>query len=530
MRKNILLIALLFLLLVSTTGAAFAAEEPKLPEPFCGKLAKSDCDLIKKSQEASTAVESMVTNIQIDLAVSGIPEMPFEELAFSITEDAVIFTDPAMMAEMNKLAQMDAEALLEDPEKMSSMIVDFYATLGLDLNLNITMPSEVAELLSADAPVAIPEEITLHVIMKDGFAYVATEDLAIFEPAIAEMGEWIGIDFAGLMEKALSEGMAQNPADLQAMATSFSLGNILNAEASRNMIEEYVLVERLKDGKAGTQKTAVFQNSFDFAGFVTSEAFWDLVTENLDTINAMSDTQITEEELQEAKLALTFLGPAIFKDLEFATTQSIGQKDYHLYASTLDLNWDLTSIAAFAEAAQSGGKLPKRDADAKPALITIGMESTNSDFNDAPEIEAPENATIIPLEALESAMGDSGSAAMTAEEESSDTSDAATSECASLLSLDFVETLDVPYTATVAAADMDEPLVLECPGYLFDENDDTKFFTCSETGIILSGLAPEELELTISLEDGTEMVQSITPEYEPLDACAFAAVDVELEK
>lgn len=528
MRKNILLIALLCLLLVSATAPVFAAEEPKLPAPFCGKLAKSDCDLLTKSQKASTTVESMVTNIQIDLAVSGIPEMPFEELAFSITEDAVLFTDPALMAEVSTLSQMDPEALLEDPEKLTSLLVDFYSTLGLDLNLGITMPSEIAELISEDAGIPVPDEITLHVKMKDGFAYIATEDLAVLEPSIAEMGEWIGIDFAGFMEKALSEGALQDPAQMQGMTTGMAMGGMFNSEAIRSMIEEYVLVERAKDGKAGAQKTAVFQTTFDFAGFVTSEAFWELVTENLETINAMSDTQITEEELQEAKLALTFLGPALFKDLEFATTQSIGQKDYYVYGSTLDLNWDLTSIAAFAEAAQSGGKLPKRDADAKPALVTVAMETTNSDFNDAPEIEAPENATIIPLEALESAMGESSSAAMTEEEATS--SDAAASECASLLSLDFTETLDVPYSATVAAADLDEPLVLECPGYLFDENDDTKFFTCSETGIILSGLAPEELELTISLEDGTEMIQSITPEYEPLDACAFAAVDVELAK
>lgn len=531
MRKNILMIALLLALFSSTTGSVFAAQQTKTPEPFCGTLAKSDCDLLKKSQAANMQVESVVTNVQIDVSVTGIPEMPVDELAFSITEDAVVMTDPELMADMAGLAGMDAAALMEDPEQLTDLLVGFYSTLGLDLALEITMSPEIAELLSADSPVAIPDEITLHVKMKDGFAYVNTEDLAVFEPAIADMGEWLGVDFAGFMEQALAQGAMQDPAQMQGMATGMAMGSMFNSEEMRNMFEEYVLVERLKDGKAGTQNTAVFETTFDFAGFVTSEAFWDLVTENLDTINAMSETQITEEELQEAKLALTFLGPALFKDLEFATTQSIGQKDYHVYASTFDLNWDLTSILAFAEAAQSGGALPKRNANAKPAVISLTMETTNSDFNEAPEIEAPENATIIPLEALESAMGPSDSAALSEESTSSDESEATATECTSMLSIDFTETLDEPYTAAIATADLAEPLTLECPGYLMpEEGNDSQFYTCSESGIILSGLAPEELELTISLEDGSEMVEIISPEYEPIDACSFAAVDLELTK
>lgn len=529
MRKNISTLFLLLILLVSTAVPAWAADAPKTAEPFCGTLAKSDCDLIKKSQAASLDIQSVVTNAQIEAAVSGIPELPFKELAISITEDAVVSSDPTVIADLAGLQNANPEDLMKNMDKLMASLLKLYSSLGLDLALTVKMPAELAELLSEDAPVQIPEKITLHLKMVDGFAYVKTEDLAVFEPSVTEMGEWLGIDVVGLMKKALAEAAKnQDPAQAQGMATGFAVGSMLNNEQIRSLIEDYVQIERAKDGKAGTQKTAVFNTSFDFAGFVASDALWELLAQNRAALNSMSDTQVTEAELQEAKLAMTFLGPALFKDLEFAITQSIGQKDYHVYESGFSFDWDLTSVLAFAQAAQSGGKAAKRSANTPPAKVAFSVMTKNSDFNAAPKIEAPENATIIPLEALESSMEseNTGSDDATASDDTASSDD--TAACQDVLTINFLnEELD-SYNAELNLPDMD-PVQLECPSASDMSSDEEISYACSANGIVISGAAPEEISIT--LEWGkTKLTDKLLPEYESVGKCYIGSTDLDLSK
>jgi hypothetical protein len=530
MRKNISTILLLLLLLLSTTAPAWAADTPKTAEPFCGDLAKSDCELIKKSQAASLDIQSVVTNAQIEAAVSGIPEMPFKELAISISEDAVIVSDPTVIVELASLQNSKPEDLMKNMDKLMPALMKLYSTIGLDLSLTVKMPAELADALSQDAPVQIPEEITLHLKMVDGFAYVKTEDLAVFEPSITDMGDWLGIDVVGLMKKALAEAEKnQDPSQTQAMASGFAVGSMLNNEQIRTLLEDYIKIERAKDGKAGAQKTAVFNTSFDFAGFVASDALWELIAQNREALNSLSDTKVTEAELQEAKMAMTFLGPALFKDLEFAITQSIGQKDYHVYESGFTFDWDLTSVLAFAQAAQSGGKAAKRSADTPAAKVSFSAVTKNSDFNAAPAIEAPENATIIPLEALDSSMGSEETAQDDStgsdnEAESSDDSAA----CKDTLTINFInEELD-SYSAQLNLPDMD-PVKLDCPSTEDMSSDEEIAYACSPTGIVINGAAPEEVGITLKWGK-TSLTDKLLPEYESVGKCYIGSADLDLAK
>lgn len=398
MRKHILMFFLIFSLLLATAGAAFAQE---LPEPFCGDLDDEDCEIIAKSQEAMLEVNEYTSSSELDLSITGIPDLPFEELAFNWQQDVIVAMDPELLLAIVEWQRMAPQEMMESMEELSELILQLYSTIRLDADFRLTMPEEIAALLSADSPVEIPEEIALQVIMADGFAYVNTEDLAVFEPSITEMGDWIGIDIVGAMEMALAENESQlSQADQQAMMQGFAIGSMFSSEGLSNLIEDYVVLERLDDETVGDQDAAVFSGSFDFAGFVASEGLWDFLEENLDLINQMSEQQLTTAELQQARTALTFLGPAIFQTLEFETTQTIGLDDFYTYASDLTIDWDLTTIMGFVAAMERGGP-PARAGQGSDAAFNLSISTTNADFNDAPEVEAPEDAFIIPLEAME---------------------------------------------------------------------------------------------------------------------------------
>src|SRR5688572_13490425 len=100
MRKHVLTVFLVFVLSLSTTGAALAQE---LPEPFCGDLAAEDCEILQKAQEAMLDVTSYTSRSEIEFYLAGVPDLPVDELTFSWTQAVNIAMDPELMQEMAAL-------------------------------------------------------------------------------------------------------------------------------------------------------------------------------------------------------------------------------------------------------------------------------------------------------------------------------------------------------------------------------------------------------------------------------------------
>jgi hypothetical protein len=398
MHKYLLTGFLVFALVLSTAGAAFAQD---LPEPFCGDLSDDDCEIIANAQEAALELSSYTSSAEFDVSVSGIPDLPADELAFQWTQDVNFAVDPDLLANMADFMTMAPEEMMDNQEEMTDVVLDFYQGLSLDADFSLTMPEEIAALLSADSLVEIPEEIAVQVVIVDGFAYVNTEDLAVFEPSLTDMGEWIGIDLVGLMEMGFEQSMAaaQDAPQQQSMMAGFAAGAMFSNEEVRNLVEEFTIVERLDDESFDDEDAAVFSTTFDFGGFVASEGLWDFVEANLDLINQVSEEQITPEQLQEVRMGAAFVGPMLFQTLDFASTQTIGLDTYYPYASELTIDWDLSTIMGFVQAMQ-GGDTPS-GGERPDAEFNLSLSTTNSNFNDAPEIAAPEDAYIVPLEAME---------------------------------------------------------------------------------------------------------------------------------
>lgn len=393
MHKNLLMVLLLLALSLFSTGTALAQD---LPEPFCGALAEDDCEILRQSQTAQLEVTSSTSSVEMVATVLGVPGLPAEELVFNWLQDATIHIDPEVMMEMIELQMAGPEEMIENMDALGDLTVELYRTMDLDAEVSLSLPQEIAALLSAQSGIDVPEELMMHVILKDGIGYIAAEDLAFIDPSIATMGEWFGVDIAGAVEMGFEQSMnAQNAADQQAMMQSMAIGSLLNDEEVRGLFEGFVTAERGDDGEVEGAEVAVFESGFDFAGFLSSPGFWSLIAENLDAINAMADMQLTAEELQQAQMGMTFLGPALLQGLTFNSTTSIGLDDNLPYAQTIDFAWDLSSLLAFAA---STGALPA--GSPSEAMISLEVDSVSSDYNSAPEIEAPEDAVIIPLDAM----------------------------------------------------------------------------------------------------------------------------------
>jgi hypothetical protein len=394
MRQKILLVLLVLSLLVFTVGPVFAQD---MPAPFCGKLSADDCDILKSSQAAQMELSSMTSTVDASTTVAGLPGLPADKLTFNWSQDTTISLDPKITQQMLQMQMAGAASIMKNMKDFADVTVQFYKSLGVDATADVTLPKEIAQLLSTQSGIKVPEKLTVQVIMKDGFAYIATAGLTFIDPKVADMGDWIGIDVASLVEMGFAQSMnTKDPAQQQAMMESMAITSMLSSDQVHSLFDEFVQVERLDDDTVDGTDVAVFQHGFDFAGFLASPGFWQLIEDNLDTINSMSETPITAEQLQQARMAITFLGPALLQGLKLQATDSIGLEDYYQYAQNVDFNWDLSGLLQFAG---TTGALPA--GTPTDGAISLTVDSSNADFNDAPEIKAPENAMIVPLQAMQ---------------------------------------------------------------------------------------------------------------------------------
>ncbi|MEZ4860750.1 MAG: hypothetical protein R3C14_05560 [Caldilineaceae bacterium] len=401
--KKMGLILLLVCLLVFTATPVFAQE---LPEPFCGNLSTADCDILIASQEAMLGVESGVYNSEMNLLISGVPGLPADEVSFNLSQDATYSFDPKLVAGLAKVQMMKPEEITANVEDVLDLLVNFYGSLGYDGHMNLVMSQEVADILSAEAQTPIPNDFDVAFRIVDGYGFLDLASLAAFAPDTEGLQGWAGIDLLTLMKMGLQQGLDPNAVNaagnsMPASLAGFGIGNYLNSPEGRAMMEQFVKVERLRDETIDGQDVAIFRSTFDFGRFVGSPIFRDLVLSQLDTINQAAKTDLTQDQVTEGLTMLSFVGPMLFTGLDFHSAQAIGLDDQYVHQSEFVFDWDLSSLVGVAKMVDSQGEmgLSTMLGDSAP-VISFEITSNASDFNSAPAVETPENAQIIPLEAL----------------------------------------------------------------------------------------------------------------------------------
>lgn len=405
MTRKLLMALLAALLLVALPGAAAFAQEEE-PPIACGDLSDDDCEMLKESRLAMMELTEYTAQLDLAMSLSDLPNLP-KDLSVSLTSDGVFHVDPELSAQLSGMQGMSPEEMMEDMEQIADLLSDLYFTIAFDLMLDLQVSEDIADLLSMQAGMPLPEELNLPMRMVDGYFYLNIDDLAKMIPDAEGLEGWLGIDVGTLMSDALEQSMAQmeqgampaNPA-----MTGMVLANIQQNLAIQEAVNDFIQVERLDDAEVDGVEVAQFRYTFDVAAFVSSPEFMEMMMSQLKIQMAanpdMAETMpMTEEDMEMLAAMAPMMAPMLLSGLEFDTVSSIGLEDKYVYATETHVDWDLSTIVNLAAAAGQGK--PSRAKPAGSSSFTYDLMVTNADFDDAPEVEAPEDAIIIPLDAIQ---------------------------------------------------------------------------------------------------------------------------------
>lgn len=176
------------------------------------------------------------------------------------------------------------------------------------------------------------------------------------------------------------------------------LGRLMGDAAIRQLLDPYVTVERLDDEQRGGEQVAVFRTSLDFARLAARPDFSRLLRLLVDYAGGVSGEAVNEQEVGMALLGFQIFANLLVRASQFEMLQAIGIDTPYLYQQALSVRLDLGGLLAFL--ALTGEDLPAELRGAKP-IFALKIDYGYCDFDAAPAVEKPADATIIPLDSLD---------------------------------------------------------------------------------------------------------------------------------
>jgi hypothetical protein len=385
-------------------AAALAQDEfIPLPAPFCGGLSDPDCQLLTDSQELMRYVSSMRSALVVKSGLVGIPDIADEDMMFDMTMDMTMHLDPALSETMRAATQ--GEGAASSMAELSDLIVEFYETLEMDIEMQMSLPRILRDAIEADEGLVFPANLFMRVRMVDGYVYIDTDALAESFPQLradlesARISGWIGFDMAGQLAQQMAIG--DEPVDdsmLQSVQTSMVFNQLIADETVRALLEPYVTVERLDDEERNGESVAVFATSVNLARLVTRPEFTQLLRQAAEGVIAASGESVDQQELGMAILGIQLLSNMLARSFTFEILQVVGIDTPYLHDYSLFVQFDLSSLLTFL--AMSGEEIPPELRGAIP-IFTLDVDASYSDFDAAPAIEKPAGARIMPLDSLD---------------------------------------------------------------------------------------------------------------------------------
>jgi hypothetical protein len=390
---------------LSLPGVGTPEQRQVLPPPFCGELSQTDCQILVDAQALMMEVGSITLDWQVEAAVSGIPDLTDEDLRFETAMTMNVRLDPLWREQFDALRTDSPEELLDDQGEFTQKAVDLYENLDMELDMQMTLPAVLSQIMEADADLVLPDTLKFEMRMVDGYVYINMDRIAESDPTLAaEMQAagiqgWIGFDFISLLEQQMgSAGEAPDPALLGSMQMGMAFDQMMADESVRTLLESYRSIERLADEERDGTPVAIFRTSFDLARLVANPDFTRILRETADSLVAASGETIDPQELGMAILGVQLVANVLTRSFEFQHVQAIGVEKPYLYDGSTVLEMDLSGLVTLLE--MSGEEMPPTLRDAQP-LFNLTVETRYADFDNVPAIEAPEDAEIIPLDSLD---------------------------------------------------------------------------------------------------------------------------------
>ena len=153
-------------LLMVLGGVAYAQDTPPT---FCGDLSDTDCALLTDAAQTMMGLESAIFHLDMNLAVSGIPDAPFDSLAFQVNGDGAFSLD----GEALRALQMSPEAFAENIDQLPEMIENALRAVNADVTLVFQIPPELA----ASSGMTLPDSVSLSLRMVNGYCKAEAHSL-----------------------------------------------------------------------------------------------------------------------------------------------------------------------------------------------------------------------------------------------------------------------------------------------------------------------------------------------------------------
>ncbi len=364
----------------------FTQAQADIPVP-CGDLADADCEILRQNQQATLALDSYNFALSANFSISNIPDMP-DDVSFSVTGAGAFAGDMTTLAHPPE----DMAAMMSDPEAYVDYMATLLNAMDLELSLVVNLPEALVEESDGQMPASLP----LNIVLADGVGYL---DFDALRNAVGEAGEsfpegWYGIDIVGLVDQMMQ--MTGSMDSMSAMDPS-----TFSQFADPEFINNFMSIERLDDTTAadGTA-VASFHMVIDYAAMMSDPAMQELMAQSMQAQGTgLSDDEVAQMQTMMAQM---------FQDVTLEIFSTIGLDDFYTRSTQITMNFDMQSMMTMA------AEMGDDDALEGPApVLLFNAVVTNSDFNAIPEITAPENATVIPLDSLGMMGGMSNSGATT---------------------------------------------------------------------------------------------------------------------
>jgi hypothetical protein len=363
MSKVFRLLMIVGLLLFS--GSVFA-QETEIPV-VCGDLSEEDCAILTQAQQNALTLESASFNLQADFTISNIPDTPFESLTFNLAGDGAYALEPGAMSGFMEF-QSNPAALFENMEQLGPLYEEFFNSFAGELNLTLTLPTEVTDLLSQQLGSEFPQTLSVDLRLVEGIGYINLDQIATALPQAGLPEGWYGLELARLFGMLMEQSAAMmDPSAMEGFDMS-SFSQFTNPE----FIGQYATVERLEDQDGA----AVFQTTFDYAGFITSPEFRELMEGQFEAQGQALD----EAEIDEAFSMME----TMFSDVTFVTLTYVDLATNYVSRAETSFSFDTT---AMMEAAG--------DTTTAAPVIDLTASIDYADFNTAAEVTAPEDVETV---------------------------------------------------------------------------------------------------------------------------------------
>ncbi len=403
MRKSFLLICTVVALLLAPLSAL---AQDGLPPVTCGSLSDDDCAILEGSRDAMLAVTSYSSAVSMETALEGVPNLP-AELGFSFETEGVFSLAPDVNARMLELQRGDPANLADNFDELMQVTTDFYSESAFDLDISFALSEGLAELLSAQAGLPLPESLSMPVRLVDGVVFVNVDEIGELT-GDDEVSGWLGIDMVAAMEQssaALAEQMESGDAASGASmdALTGALASVSSSQAMAEQFAQYVEVERLDDDEVDGVEVAQFLFTFDLASYAASPEFIEMISAQLEQQMAMQEAMgeeppMTQEDLDMVVELLPMFAPMLLSGVQFETVKSVGLEDLFVYSTETTVEWNLSQVAAMVETMMGGAGRPARGAE--NAFFSLYVSSQNWGFDEEVEVEAPEGAMMVPLDEM----------------------------------------------------------------------------------------------------------------------------------